>query len=106
MMYEYLKKLKTEKNISVILADHRMPGMNGVDLLEMAKELVPLIPRIIITAYQNAEMMEDSINKAEVYKFITKPIEIDGLLEILKSAVHRYLNNLKENSNNQGKGTG
>jgi two-component system, NtrC family, response regulator HupR/HoxA len=91
---EALKKLKIEKNIAVILSDHRMPGMNGVELLEKAKELAPLAPRIIMTAYQNAEMMEDSINIAEVYKFITKPVEINNLLKIIITAVNRYQNNL------------
>jgi DNA-binding NtrC family response regulator len=91
---EALQKLKTEKNIAVILADNKMPKMNGIEFLEKAKDLSPLIPRIIMTAYQNAEMMEDSINIAEVYKFITKPIEIDNLLKIIITAVNRYQNNL------------
>ncbi len=93
---EALEKLKKENNIAVILSDHRMPGMNGVELLEKAKELAPLTPRIIMTAYQNAEMMEDSINIAEVFRFITKPVQIDNLLEVINAAVQRYHNNLHE----------
>ena len=93
---EALEKLKKENDIAVILSDHRMPGMNGVELLEKAKELIPLTPRIIMTAYQNAEMMEDSINKAEVFRFITKPVQIDNLLEVINAAVQRYHNNLHE----------
>ncbi len=87
---EALEKLKMENDIAVILADHRMPGMKGIEFLEKAKHLAPFIPRIIMTAYQNAEMMEDSINKAEVYRFLTKPIQFDNLLNILKVAVERY----------------
>lgn len=89
-----LEKLKTESNIAVILVDHKMPGMSGIEFLEKTKQLAPHIPRIIITAYQTAEMMEDSINKAEVYRFITKPIEIDLLLEFIKAAETLYQKNL------------
>jgi len=54
---EVLDKLKVENVIIVILAGYRSPGMKGVEFLEKAKQLAPLITRIIMTAYQNAEMM-------------------------------------------------
>ncbi len=98
---EALEKLNSESDISVIMADHKMPGISGIDLFEKTKRSNPNITRIIMTAYQNAEMMEDSINKAEVYKFLTKPIEIDKVLEAIKMAVDRHQTRIRENRNKE-----
>lgn len=88
--YEAKEELEKGTDFSAIIADYKMPAMRGTELLEISKNLSPHSPRIMITAYQNAEMMEDSINKAEVFRFLTKPIDINNLLEVVQLAVGKY----------------
>ena len=69
--------------------------MKGTEFLEIAKKSSPHTPRIMVTAYQNAEMMEASINKAEVFRFLTKPIDIEVFLE--KEENHKILRDCQIN---------
>lgn len=93
-----------EKNeFSVILADYKMPVMKGTELLKIAKNLSPNSLRIMITAYRDAEMMEESINKAEVFRFLTKPIDIANLLKVVNEAVNKYESHIKEIEERQQK---
>ncbi len=91
-----------EKNgpFSLIISDYEMPFMKGTDFLETAKKKFPSTPRIIVTAYQSAEMMEDSINKAGVFHFLSKPIDIKKTLSIIKSGISRYEDLVKQDEIN------
>ncbi|GEM_PF-263186 len=93
---EALNKIAEEGPFSLIISDYKMPIIKGTDFLETAKKLNPNTPRIIVTAYQNAEMMEESINKAEVFHFLSKPINIDNTLSIIKSGINRYEDTVKK----------
>ncbi len=87
---EALNQLKKTSPVSLIISDHKMPGMKGTDFLKAAKDLTPLTPRIMITAYQDATMMEESINQAEVFRFLTKPIDVEELLGYVNLALTNY----------------
>ena len=91
-----LEKLKDNQPISVILSDHNMPNIEGNAFLSMAKGISPRSQRIMITALRDPEMMEKSINKGEVFRFLHKPVEIEGVKEIVKKAVHIYEQQLLE----------
>jgi DNA-binding NtrC family response regulator len=81
---------------SAIIADYKMPVMKGTEFLEIAKKSFPHCPRIMITAHQDAEMMEESINKAEVFRFVTKPIDIEEFSKVVRSAVEKFESHIKE----------
>ena len=87
---EAAEQLEKMPPFSAILADYKMPLMKGTEFLEIAKKLSPHSPRIMITAYQDAHMMEESINEAEVFRFLTKPIDVETLLEVVRLAVEKY----------------
>jgi PAS domain S-box-containing protein len=87
---EAIEKLKNCAPVSLIISDYKMPQMKGTEFLQAARELSPLTPRILVTAYQEAGMMEDSINKAEVFRFLTKPIDVDEFLKIVSLALSNY----------------
>lgn len=91
-----LNRLNDEKPISLIIADYRMPEMDGTEFLVRAKEISPDTPRIMVTAYQNSSMMEQSINAAEVFRFLTKPIDIDKTLAEVNKAIEQYESIIKQ----------
>lgn len=76
-----------EKNdINVIIADQKMPGMNGIEFLQIVKNSYPHVFRLMLTAYDDFEFLVDSIYKDEVYSFLTKPWKNDHLLKIVIQA--------------------
>ena len=61
------------KDIDVIIADHRMPQMTGVEVLTKVRKLSPRTVRILLTGYADLDAVEGSINDGEVFRFLTKP---------------------------------
>jgi len=84
-----------EKNsIQLVISDHRMPEMTGVQLLEKVRDKHPDIIRIILTAYTESEDIIDAINKGGVYYFIKKPWVGEELHALLDKSLSFY--NLRE----------
>jgi response regulator RpfG family c-di-GMP phosphodiesterase len=75
---------------SVIISDHHMPGVTGLEFLAQAKEIQPDATRILITAVLSLDTVIDAINKGEIYRFIVKPWLREELLATVKNAVQRY----------------
>ena len=65
--------LMEEKEISVIVADMKMSGMDGLRLLRIVKERWPLTVRVVLSGYLYLPQMLAAINGAYIYQFITKP---------------------------------
>ena len=82
--------LKTDAEFSVILSDEKMPEMRGIEFLDQAKVISPESSRIMITAYSNLETMQSAINRGEIFKYLTKPVNLDELKSVVKAGVERY----------------
>jgi thioredoxin reductase (NADPH) len=61
--------------VAAILADYRMPRMNGVDFLEAAMDLVPQARRALLTAYADTNAAIAAINVVDVDHYLLKPWE-------------------------------
>src|SRR5215470_5180738 len=75
-----------DKNIDVIVADHRMPKMTGVEVLSKVRALSPRTVRILLTGYADLDAVEGSINESEVFRFLTKPCAPKQLRETIELA--------------------
>lgn len=62
-----------EFEVGVVLSDHAMPGMTGIELLRRIKELDPRTIRMVLTGHADLDMAIEAINSGEVTKFFTKP---------------------------------
>ena len=63
------------EQVAAILADYRMPRMNGIDFLEEAMDLVPQARRALLTAYADTGAAIDAINLVDVDHYLLKPWE-------------------------------
>ena len=69
-----LRELKTRNNpVALLLADQRMPQMDGVGFLAEAMEMHPLAKRALLTAYADTSAAIDAINEARVHYYLMKP---------------------------------
>jgi thioredoxin reductase (NADPH) len=65
-------KLRGEE-VAVILADYRMPAMNGNEFLEQAMDVYPFARRVLLTAYQDTGAAIDAINRVDLDHYLLKP---------------------------------
>ncbi|HVJ30822.1 MAG TPA: response regulator [Gammaproteobacteria bacterium] len=75
-----------DKDIDVIVADHRMPKMTGVEVLSKVRAMSPRTVRILLTGYADLDAVEGSINESEVFRFLTKPCAPQQLRETIELA--------------------
>ncbi len=75
--------------VAVLLTDHRMPGMTGVDLCERVRDRWPDVLRLLVTAYSDQQIAIDAINRGGVLRYITKPWKPDEVRQILRGAIAR-----------------
>ena len=69
-----LRELKARNNpVALLLADQRMPQMDGVSFLAEAMEIHPLSKRALLTAYADTNAAIDAINEARVHYYLMKP---------------------------------
>src|SRR5919202_148212 len=59
--------------VAAILADYRMPGLNGIEFLERAMDLFPRARRALLTAYADTEAAIAAINVVDVDHYLLKP---------------------------------
>ena len=59
--------------VAVLLADHRMPDMNGVEFLEQAMDLFPRARRVLLTAYADTDAAIKAINVVDLDHYLLKP---------------------------------
>ena len=86
-----LRVLEHEADIGVLIADQRMPGMTGTELLNRVMLRYPDIVRIILTAYADIDTLIDAINAGKVFQYVTKPWDNRELTMIIRSAMETFV---------------
>jgi type II secretory ATPase GspE/PulE/Tfp pilus assembly ATPase PilB-like protein/FixJ family two-component response regulator len=87
---EQALSIMDQETIQVVITDHRMPGMNGTDLLREIKKRWPMTIRIMLTGYADVDAVMGAVNDGAVYKFITKPWNDDDLRLTISLALEQY----------------
>src|SRR5918998_5686876 len=90
-----LRELKLRGGrVAVMLADYRMPQVNGIEFLEQAMDLFPRARRALLTAYADTDAAIQAINVVDVDHYLLKPWEppeeklypvVDALIEMWRA---------------------
>ena len=85
-----LDMLKSHSDIAVIVSDMRMPGIDGIKVLTAYKQNAPDTIRILLTGYTDLDSAIEAINTGNIFRFLTKPCNIDLLKNTLNEAIRQY----------------
>jgi two-component system NtrC family sensor kinase len=84
--HEAMRLLETE-DCWVVVSDYRMPEMTGTELLEQVKKKSPHVSRLMLTGFLELPIVQEAINRASVFRFITKPWDETDLLLGIDTAI-------------------
>ncbi len=78
------------KALPIIISDQRMPEITGVEFLEKSITTHPDTIRILLTGYTDIESVIESVNKGQIYRYLTKPWDTTDLLNTVNQAYEKF----------------
>jgi two-component system nitrogen regulation response regulator GlnG len=72
----------------VLITDIRMPGLNGLELLDQIHNSYPELPVIIITAHSDLDSAVAAY-RGGAFEYLPKPFDVDEAIDLVKRAVHQ-----------------
>jgi response regulator RpfG family c-di-GMP phosphodiesterase len=87
---EALEAIRTQGPYAIVVADMRMPGMNGVELLAKIKEIAPDTVRMMLTGNADQQTALEAVNEGHIFRFLTKPCPPESLARALKAGIEQY----------------
>lgn len=92
--YEILFTTKPEdainiltNDIDIIICDHSMPNISGIEVLQYAKKVIPNTIRILITGYSDLNIAISAINEGNIYYFLSKPWKNQEVIDVIEKAL-------------------
>ena len=89
------RELAKQGGFDLVISDLKMPGLDGMEIIDAVKKIDEDIPVIIITAYASVESASEAIQKGG-FDFITKPFRKEQILFTIDKAL-KWLRVQREN---------
>ena len=87
---EALRLIADHGPYAVIVADMRMPEMDGVQLLAEVKRRTPDTTRIMLTGNADQHTAMEAVNQGHIFRFLTKPCAPEALVAALNAGLEQY----------------
>jgi two-component system response regulator HupR/HoxA len=85
------------EDVSVIVSDQRMPGMDGSEFLERSMTVRPNSVRIVLTGYTDIDALVRAVNRSRIYRYLTKPWDDEEMRTAITRAIELF-NLARENA--------
>lgn len=79
-------RMVSDEKVHVIVSDQRMPIMEGIEVLRRVREASPNTMRLLLTGYADLQATIGSINEGEVFRYITKPWDMQEIVSAVTRA--------------------
>lgn len=86
-----LEMVEKQGPYAVVVADMRMPGMDGLEFLIRLRELAPETVRMMLTGNADQETAVNAVNQGQVFKFLNKPCARETMAEALRSGLDEFV---------------
>jgi ActR/RegA family two-component response regulator len=87
---EALRIIEEKGPFPVIVSDMKMPGMNGIEMFSHARKISPDSIHILLTGFADLQTAMDGVNQGGLFRFLTKPCDIDTLTTALTDGLRQY----------------
>jgi DNA-binding NtrC family response regulator len=87
----------SKEDFDVAVVDLQMPGIDGIEVQKRLKNLQPELPCIVLTGHGSVENALES-GKYNAYKFLSKPVDMDTLIETINGAYDARIEKEKQSS--------
>lgn len=89
---------RSDSPFSVVIADMKMPEINGIELLQQFHEQSPTTTRIMLTGNVDQDTAVDAVNQGKIFRFLNKPCSSDDLINAIQAGIeqHRLIRAEKE----------
>lgn len=75
---------------AVVVSDLKMPGKDGISLLEEIRALNPDTIRVVLTGYADLHSAVAAVNRGHVFRFLTKPCDDETLATVLDDCLRQF----------------
>lgn len=86
---------KDDVELPIVIADQLMPGMKGDELLIQVHQRLPKTLKILLTGQAGAEAVGNAVNRAKLYRYISKPWQETDLALTVSEALRSYFQEKK-----------
>jgi len=87
---EALVMVRDSGPYAVVLADMRMPGMSGVDLLVRLQDLAPQSVRMMLTGNTDLDTAIQAVNCGQIFRFLLKPCSSQDLVDAVEAGLRQH----------------
>jgi FixJ family two-component response regulator/Flp pilus assembly protein TadD len=87
---EGLALFQKSRPVAMVITDYQMPKMKGTELLAKIRKMAPDTVRVMITSTGDVGVMRDAINQGEIFRFLTKPVDIQLAKSVIEEGVRAY----------------
>ncbi|MHB8901990.1 MAG: HD domain-containing phosphohydrolase [Thermoguttaceae bacterium] len=87
---EALQSIARQGPYAVVVADMRMPGMNGVELLAEVRKIAPNTVRMMLTGNADQQTALEAVNQGQIFRFMTKPCPPEDFARTLEAGLEQY----------------
>ncbi|MGV8828186.1 MAG: response regulator [Breznakibacter sp.] len=85
--FKALEVLNREPGIIIVISDMKMPGMNGLEFIKMAKERFPEKKFYILTGYEITPEIQEALRTGLILKYFNKPFNIKEIETTINEAI-------------------
>jgi len=84
------RKILKEKPIKIVITDQRMPNETGLEFVHSIVGEYPDLIYMVLTGYTDIEVVIDAINRGNIYRFMTKPWDLQEMKQSIENAIETY----------------
>jgi response regulator RpfG family c-di-GMP phosphodiesterase len=85
-----LEKIRESGPFAVVVADMRMPIMDGVVFLRHVCRIAPDTTRVMLTGNIDQKTAADAVNEGRVFRFLTKPCDTETLVATIEQSIEQF----------------